>query len=255
MATNLTPKADQDAPPRDNKRIKFIQSEVEAAAAREAQDYYISRLTENYKKQLETMEQGHEAQTQNLKAQLAASAEMREDEDTKKARLEAVEVHAAVEEKLVKTEWELAESRKSCAAAGDRASKAEQGLEDLKRSAAERIVKLRELHEAKLKKALLDKDRASRRWMEIRFTKRRVNAVAAPTLSSPKFAVRRCSSTFREVFVAAAKQEGTKPWKFTYKGRQITASDFDKSVTEVSGLLVETLFCADFANVCVLAWL
>jgi hypothetical protein len=49
MATNLTPKVDQDTPPRDNKRIKLIQSEVEAAAAREAQDYYITRLTENYK--------------------------------------------------------------------------------------------------------------------------------------------------------------------------------------------------------------
>ena len=72
MATNLTPKVDQDTPPRDNKRIKLIQSEVEAAAAREAQDYYITRLTENYKQQLETMEQGHEAQTKALKAQLAA---------------------------------------------------------------------------------------------------------------------------------------------------------------------------------------
>lgn len=49
MATNLTPKVDQDTPLRDNKRIKLIQSEVEAAAAREAQDYYITRLTENYK--------------------------------------------------------------------------------------------------------------------------------------------------------------------------------------------------------------
>jgi hypothetical protein len=255
MATNLTPKVDQDTPLRDNKRIKLIQSEVEAAAAREAQDYYITRLTENYKQQLETMEQGHEAQTKALKAQLAASAEMREDEDTKKARIEAAELHTAVEEKLSKTEWALAESRKSCTAAGDRASKAEQELEESKRTIAERIAKLRELHDARLKKALLDKDRASRHWMEIRFTKKRVNAVAAPTFSSPKFAVRRCSSTFRELFVAAAKAEATKPWQFTYKGSEFTATDFGRTLTEVSGFPVKTQPCVEFANVCVVAWL
>jgi hypothetical protein len=104
MATKSDSRVGQDTPTRDTKRIKFIQSEVEAAAAREAQDYYITRLTENYKKQLETMEQAHEAQTHDLMSQLAASMELREDEGTRQARTEAAELHATVEEKLGKTE-------------------------------------------------------------------------------------------------------------------------------------------------------
>jgi hypothetical protein len=121
-------------------------------------------------------------------------------------------------------------------AAHDRALKAEEEVEGVQRASNERVTRLREQHEVKLKKALLDKDKASRRWMEIRFTKKRVNTVSAPTLSSPKFAVRRCSTTFSELFQAAVKGETVKSWKFEFKGRAVPVTDFGKTLTEVSGM-------------------
>jgi hypothetical protein len=86
-ATNQVLKVDEDALDRDSKRTKLIQSEVEATAAREAQELYMTRLTE--KQKLDMMEQSHQEQKleiRELKSQLAASMEVeKEDSKTKEA--------------------------------------------------------------------------------------------------------------------------------------------------------------------------
>jgi chromosome segregation ATPase len=75
MATTPSPKADEGTPAHENKRIKLLQSEVDAAAA---QEYYMTRLTE--KQKLDMMEQGYQeqkAEIQHLKSHIAASADLR----------------------------------------------------------------------------------------------------------------------------------------------------------------------------------
>jgi hypothetical protein len=61
MATNYF-KITKDTSARKNTRVGSIQSAVEAAALRESHEYYITRLTENHKQQVETMEQGCDEQ-------------------------------------------------------------------------------------------------------------------------------------------------------------------------------------------------
>jgi hypothetical protein len=86
-ATNAVLKVDEGTPCRESKMIKLIQSEVEAAAARETQEHYVKRLTE--KQKLDMMEQGYQEQRveiQELKSQLSASVEVkREDCKAKEA--------------------------------------------------------------------------------------------------------------------------------------------------------------------------
>lgn len=125
MANNSTSKVDGDDPPRGNKRIKLIQSEVEAAASRASQDYYITSLTENYNKQLETIEQEHEEQTQalksqlevmkqesgelirDLKSQLAIGGEKKTDQVRERGATEAAEAHKKQLETTEQTSKEL----------------------------------------------------------------------------------------------------------------------------------------------------
>lgn len=97
MATNATPKVDNDDSARGNKRIKLIQSEVEAAASKASQDFYITSLTANYNKQLEAMEQDHGEQIQeiqDLKSQLAARDRIKTEDSVKEQKTaEAAEHH------------------------------------------------------------------------------------------------------------------------------------------------------------------
>ena len=94
-ATSQALKVDEGAPGRESKRTRLIQSEVEAAAARDAQDYYIARLTENYKQKLDMSEQGYKVlkqEIQELKSQLTASAEKtRQDQEAKQTALETAQ--------------------------------------------------------------------------------------------------------------------------------------------------------------------
>ena len=65
----------KDTSARKTTRVGSIQSAVEAAAMKESHDYYVNRLTEGYKQQLETMEQSYEDQIRDLKAQLTVAAQ------------------------------------------------------------------------------------------------------------------------------------------------------------------------------------
>jgi hypothetical protein len=75
MATNNAFKITKDTSARKNTRVGSIQSAVEAAAMKESHDYYVDRLTEGYKQQLETMEEAYEEQIRDLKSQLCTAFE------------------------------------------------------------------------------------------------------------------------------------------------------------------------------------
>jgi hypothetical protein len=260
MATEHAPGLDRDDPPRDSKRIKLIQSEVDAAATKEAQDYYITRLNDNYKKQLEAMEEDHEEQIQTLKSQLATSDEKMRMEDQAsekkvteaaegyKKQLEAMEqrhgeqrheiqelksqlaviaekkkVYDRVSERKAADasrsamsrrdqqfalEGQLAESRKSCSAAQDRALKAEREARGLRGSMLDRLneqalrlVKTKRQHATELAEA------KESSCVEIAFTKRFLNGTAA----APKFALTRRSATFSELAKLAIDRHDIRP--------------------------------------------
>ena len=67
MASNNASKTTKDTSARKNTRVGSIQSAVESAAMKESHDYYVNRLTEGYKQQLESMEQSYEEQIRELK--------------------------------------------------------------------------------------------------------------------------------------------------------------------------------------------
>jgi hypothetical protein len=81
MATIQPLKVDEGTPVRESKRIKQVQSEHDAATTKEAQEYYMARLTD--KQKLGMMEQSHQEQKQEireLKSQITASTEMKKDD-------------------------------------------------------------------------------------------------------------------------------------------------------------------------------
>ena len=299
MTTKQAHGLDTDDPPRDSKRIKLIQSEVDAEATKEAQEFYITRLNENYKKQLEAMEQEHGEQIQALKSQLASSAEklkagdrvseqkVTEAAKDSKKQLEVVEQGYGVQKRQIqdlksqlaasaerkkaddiesenkaagaaraaafrktvseRTEEELAESRKSCLAAQNRATKAEQETEERLREQASRMVKLKRRHTAELKEALED----IKSCVEVGFTKR---FLTTPS-SAPKLAIRRLTSTFAELAKLAIETDRISGRIFEYKKRTIPVADYNKTLREISGVTVTTGIVEQSTNLCVLAWL
>jgi chromosome segregation ATPase len=125
--TNQTPKVDEGTPARESKRTKLIQSEVEAAAAREAQDFYITRLTENYKQKLDMVEQGYEAQSreiQDIKSQLAASAKLKKEHQEQAREIQKLKAQLAASAKVanvcVVQERELRELKSQLATSAEK---------------------------------------------------------------------------------------------------------------------------------------
>ena len=380
MAMTTTPKVDEGTPACESKRTKVIQSEVEAAAAREAQDFYITRLTENYKQKLDIIGQGYEAQSQEiqeLKSQIAANAEQtrqdcktkketgfvieslkaqlattterrREDQGAKHAAVEAAETYKLkldameqgqqaqrqeiqtlkpqldasnevkkehgnqgremqdllsqfaaqqarerrdsnktvalagkkitdVKTELAETKSQLAKSQKSTTAGKTELDKTRLQLEESQKSnvalegeldgmrlvleasrtscalnserakkAEWEIPHLKRRHAAKLKAALEDEDG----FVEIGFKKLWVTKVSAKA----SLAVKRRSATFRELAKMGLKSDSLGLRKFEYEGRKITPVDYDKTLSEVSGVLLETGHCRQLTNAWVLAW-
>jgi hypothetical protein len=332
MATNSTPTVGNDESPRSNKRIKLIQSEVEAAASKASQDFYITSLTENYNKQLEAMEQDHaehiqeiqelksqlvacakqtredcktkendavvieslksqlaasgEKETEdrvrerketeaaetnrreleamerankrqiqvikNLELQLAASAErkMIEDRETERKVTDAAKVATASKTRAISLETDLAQSRREGVAFRERAASVEITLRDLRRSRGDelrpQLDAAKKAYEAKLKNLLEDKNG----WIQIGFKKMWVTAVS----SKLSFAVKRRSSTFLELAKMGVKSPLVTGRNFEYKGRKITEADYNKTLSQVSGVLLETRHYGRLTNSCVLAW-
>lgn len=83
VATNNAFKITKDTSARKNTRVGSIQSAVEAAAMKESHDYYVERLNEGYKQQLETMEQSYEEQIEDFTLQLATTIQRTKDEALK----------------------------------------------------------------------------------------------------------------------------------------------------------------------------
>ena len=117
----------------------------------------------------------------------------------------------------------------------ERAKKAEWEIPHLKRR-----------HAAKLKAALEDEDG----FVEIGFKKLWVTKVSAKA----SLAVKRRSATFRELAKMGLKSDSLGLRKFEYEGRKITPVDYDKTLSEVSGVLLETGHCRQLTNAWVLAW-
>jgi len=332
METNSTPTVGNDESPRGNKRIKLIQSEVEAAASKASQDSYITSLTENYNKQLEAMEQDHADRIQeiqelksqlvacakqtredcetkendavvieSLKSQLAASGEKEtedrvrvreateaaeanrrelesmeranklqiqvtknlelqfaaiterkkfDDRETERKVTDAPKVATASKTRAISLETDLAQSRRESVAFRERAASVEVTLRNLQRSRGEelrpQLDAAKKAYEAKLKNLLEDKNG----WIQVSFKKMWVTAVS----SKPSFAVKRRSSTFLELAKMGLKSPSLTGRNFEYKGRKITEADYDKTLPQVSGVLLGTRHDGRLTNSCVLVW-
>lgn len=72
--------------------------------------------------------------------------------------------------------------------------------------------------------------------MEIKFRKMWVTKLS----SAASFAVKRRSATFRELAKMGLKSDSLYGRKFEYEGRKITVADYDKTLSQVSGVPLET---------------
>lgn len=93
---------------------------------RESHDYYVNRLTEGYKQQLETMEQTYEDHIRELKNQFVASVEKANAEAIQKANAKAAGEIQALKKLLSESKAAHANADKSCRELAKRAVDAEQ---------------------------------------------------------------------------------------------------------------------------------
>lgn len=110
MATNNAFKVTKDISARKGTRVGSTQSNVEAAAMRESHEYFVSRLTESYSKQLETMEQEYEEQIRDLKARIASDVENAKQDTVANMKTEAGGLLRAAENILKQTQDELVQA-------------------------------------------------------------------------------------------------------------------------------------------------
>lgn len=231
MASNNAFKITKDTSTRKNTRVGSIQSAVEAAAMKESHDYYVNRLTEGYKQQLETMEQGYEEQIKELKAQFAATVEKAKEEAVRE-----VSAKAANDTRMLKTslsELEAAKKRDD-ATYGRLTERVRDAERDRVREAnalRSQMTEERNKYEARLDKAQRASSSGPHRWIEIKFTRK-----CKTKMSEPKFMVKKGFTKFSEL-VQAATFLGKVPdsWVYEYRGRQV--SDTSKTLAQVSGSL------------------
>lgn len=93
---------------------------------KESHDYYVSRLTEGYKQQLETMEKSYEDQIRGLKNQFVASVEKANAEAIQKANAKAGGEIQALKKSLSESKAAHANAEKDCRELARRAVDAEQ---------------------------------------------------------------------------------------------------------------------------------
>jgi hypothetical protein len=229
MATNNAFKITKDTSARKNTRVGSIQSAVEAAAMKESHDYYVDRLTEGYKQQLETMEEAYEEQIRDLKSQLCTAFERGKDETIKEAAAKTANHFQAMNAKLGQMEQSRLETLNSYNATKRRAEAAEKDKTALENRHRAQMLKQSRIHEAALEKAHREKNTGPFRWIEIKLIRRHKTKMA-----EPKFAVKKAGAKFSELLQTALTSKSVYSWAFEYQGRPLSLTDLDKTLTQVS---------------------
>jgi hypothetical protein len=230
MATNNAFKITKDTSARKNTRVGSIQSAFEAAAMKESHDYYVNRLTEGYKQQLETMEQSYEDQIRELKSQMTVTTENAKAEAIKDADARAA---FQIQEANNKLRTEQVLHRQTTADYEIALKVAKEAKKDkitLDTRYRAQIAEQSKRHNDELDKAHREKNIGPYRWTEIKFVKRYKSRV---TTGAPKLAVKRSGAKFSELAQAALNSKSTDSWGFEYNGRPLT--EMDKTLTQVSG--------------------
>ena len=228
MASNIAFKITKDTSARKNTRVGSIQSAVEAAATKESHDYYVNRLTEGYKQQLESMEQSYEDQIRELKSQMNVITENAKTEALRDADAKAAYQIQEANNKL-RTEQVLhRQTTAEYEAVLKLASKAEKGKITLETRYRTQIAEQSKRHNEELDKAHREKSTGPYRWTEIKFVKRYKSRV---TTGAPKLAAKRSGAKFSELAQAALNSKSTDSWGFEYNGRSLT--DMEKTLTQV----------------------
>jgi hypothetical protein len=229
MASNNAFKITKDTSARKNTRVGSIQSAVEAAAMKESHDYYVERLTEGYKQQLETMEQTYEDQIRELKSQLTVSIENAKAEALKDAAAKFAQEKQAVIDKLHAEQRISLKAIADCQTALTRASKAEKDKTTLETRHRTQIIEQNRRHSDELNKAHRECKTGPYSLIEVTFVKRnKSNKISGAS----KSAVKRSGVKFSELIQAALKPHSTPLWGFEYKGTPLT--NVGKTLTEVS---------------------
>jgi hypothetical protein len=210
MASNNAFKITKDTSARKNTRVGSIQSAVEAAAMKESHDYYVDRLTEGYKQQLETMEEGYEEQIRNLKSQLTTAFERGKDEATQKAASTLSEQIQAADMKLLGEQQKHYRTRDMLASETKRANQAEKDNNAIEVRCHAQSNKQKKKIEAELDKAHREKNTGPFRWIEIKFIKRQKTKIAQAALNS----------------------KNTHAWVYEYQGRPL--KNLEQTLTQVS---------------------
>jgi hypothetical protein len=227
MASNNAFKITKDTSARKNTRVGSIQSAVEAAAMKESHDYYVYRLTEGYKQQLETMEEGYEEQIRNLKSQLTTAFERGKDEATQKAASTLSEQIQAADMKLLGEQQKHYRTRDMLASETKRANQAEKDNNAIEVRCHAQSNKQKKKIEAELDKAHREKNTGPFRWIEIKFIKRQKTKMA-----EPKLVVKRAGIKFGELAQAALNSKNTHAWVYEYQGRPL--KNLEQTLTQVS---------------------
>ena len=229
MASNNAFKITKDTSARKNTRVGSIQSAVEAAAMKESHDYYVNRLTEGYKQQLETMEQGYEDQVRELKTQYAASLEKTKKEAIEEATAKAAENLKAADVLWVKEVDKCDRLGRDYTKMERRALNAEETYASLVSSHRTEINEQRKKHKAELDRAHRESKTGPYSLIEVKFAKRNKSNNIVGT---PKLVVKRSGVMFSELVKAGLKPHSTPSWRFEYKGNPLT--DMEKTLTQVS---------------------
>jgi len=194
---------------------------------KESHDYYVNRLTEGYKHQLETMEQSYEDQIRELKTQFASSLEKTKKDSIEETAAEGAEKLKAVEKQLKEKTEKFEKLRAEFASGLNRESRAEKKYARLVSSHRADIDELRKEHEAELEEAQRENSSGPYQWIEIKLRKRFKSRIA-----TPKVVVKRSGIKFSEMVQAGLNSKSTDSWGFEYKGRPLT--DTGKTLMQVS---------------------
>lgn len=232
MATNNAFKVTKDTSARKGTRVGSIQSNVEAAAMRESHEYFVTRLTQGYNKQLETMEQEYEEQLRELKARLATDVEKAKQDAIKDHKAQAAPQADAAEAKLVQMQKKLDTYMEAYNIETTLVSSAERKYITLGNRHQAQIDQMNKAHEAALDKAHREKNTGPHRWIEIIFIKRLVNGGRL----KPKSVVKKGSMKLIELVQVANNCKTADAWDFEHQGRAL--KDMDKTLLQVGSIMV-----------------
>lgn len=128
-------------------------------------------------------------------------------------------------------------TRAACSAAETRASKAETEKKAVETRHTRELHAQKMRYEGQIDQAQRENKTGQYGWTEIKFLKKRGESVS----SSPRSAVKKGSAKLREVIEAALPVTKNKPadsWTFQWLGQALSNKDMDKTLTQVSSLLM-----------------